>query len=86
MKHHNQFVRCLENIQDLSGQKLYEYALMLAGGAVHSLKTIKYNKKKDVYRITHHIDDTKETLTSNELKKSNIGKGIKLRSLIAIIN
>ena len=85
MKNHNQFIRCVENIQDLSGQKLYNYALILAGGAVFSRKTIKYTPKNKLYAILNHIDDSKEILTEKGLQKSNIGEAMKKRCLIAII-
>lgn len=82
---HNQFIRCVENIQDLSGQGLNEYALILGGGLVFSRKTIRYSPRKQRYNIHNHIDSTNEKLTERELLKSNIGNGMKLRSLIAII-
>jgi hypothetical protein len=85
-KNHNQFVRCVENIQDLSGQNYFDYALLLGGGGVFSRKTISYNERSKKYRIDHSIDGSHEYLTEQELKRSNIGKGMKLRSLIAIID
>jgi len=86
-KHHNQFVRCLENIQDLSGQKLYDYAITL--GVAYSRKTIKYNEKANTYTITNHIDNSKQTLNSNQImdtKCTNVGKAMKMRCLIALID
>lgn len=89
MKHHNQFVRCLENIQDLSGQKLYKYAVLVAGGMAHSKKTIRYYPASDMYQITNHIDRTKQVLTAKDMrdpKKTNIGTAMKKRCLIALID
>lgn len=86
MKNHNQFVRCLENIQDLSGQKLYSYALVLGGGGIFTRKTIKYDPKARRYYVTNRLDNTKEVLTKNALLKSNIGKGMIKRALIAVID
>jgi hypothetical protein len=85
-ENHNQFVRCVENIQDLSNQNIFEYALLLGGGGVFSGKNISYNDRSKKYTIYHSIDNSKECLTEKELKRSNIGKGMKLRSLIAIID
>ncbi len=78
-------MRCVENIQDLSGQKLYSYALLI-GGVAFSRKTIKYDTKKKVYRVTNHIDDSKEVLSEKELLKSLLGEGMRKRSLIALID
>lgn len=84
-KNHNQFVRCPENIQDLSGQKLNSYAVMLNGG-MYSRKTIRYIKKTKRYSIVNHIDESRESLTERELMRSNIGRAMKQRGLIAIID
>jgi uncharacterized protein YaaR (DUF327 family) len=87
-KNHNQFVRCLENIQDLSGQGLYEYALILGGSVFRSRKTISYDPKTKKYRIVNHIDDTTQTLTGKQImdrKYTNIGEAMKKRCLIAEI-
>ena len=87
-KNHNQFIRCLENIQDLSGQKLYNYAMLLNGGA-YSRKTIKYDKKRNQYEITNHIDETHQTVTEIEIINNRgtlLGEAIKKRSLIALID
>jgi len=89
MSSHNQFVRCLENIQDLSGQGLYEYALILGGAGVFSRKTIRYNKKTGKYHIINHIDGTKQTLTSKQIVSpsyTNIGEAMVKRCLIAVID
>ena len=89
MSSHNQFVRCLENIQDLSGQGLYKYALILGGAGVFSRKTICYNKKTKQYRITNHIDDTKQTLTAKQImdrKITLVGHAMEQRCLIAVID
>jgi len=86
MKNHNQFVRCVENIQDLSGQKLYNYAMILGGGGMFSKKTIKYDTVSKLYKIRHGIDNSKEEMTETELKKSLMGKAMRNRSLIAIID
>lgn len=88
MKNHNQFVRCLENIQDLSLQKHFEYAMLLAGGPAFSRKTIKYNKKTSKYNIHNHIDNTRQTLTEADIINNRgtlIGEAIKKRSLIVLI-
>ncbi len=86
-KNHNQFVRCLENIQDLSGQGLYDYAMILGGGGMFSRKTIKYNPKTKKYRIINHIDDSKFFLTGEEiLDGSIIGEAMSKRCLIALID
>lgn len=87
-KHHNQFVRCLENIQDLSGQGLYEYAIKLNSFMI-SRKTISYNPKTKKYKIINHIDDSKQYLTDKQMMNeeyTNIGKAMKLRALIAEID
>ena len=85
-QHHNQFIRCIENIQDLSGQKLYEYAMLLGGGFAHSKKTIKYISKTKKYSIVNHIDNSKESLTEKDFKKTLIFKAMAKRALIAIID
>jgi shikimate kinase len=87
-KHHNQFVRCFENIQDLSLQEKFEYVVVLGGGLVVSRKTIRYNTKTKKYEIYNHIDDSKLKLTEKELKSgkhSNIYEAMQKRSLIAEI-
>lgn len=87
-KNHNQFVRYLENIQDLSGQKLYEYAMLLNGNA-YSRKTIKYNPKTKLYSITNHIDNSKQVLSKKQIlnkKITLIGEAMIKRSLIALID
>lgn len=83
---HNQFIRCPENMQDLSGQKQYNYAVMLAGSGIYSRKTIRYIKKTGKYSITNHIDETRQSLTEKELMKSLIGKAMPARCLIALID
>jgi len=88
-KHHNQFVRCIENIQDLSGQGLYEYVVMLGGGLCGSYKTIKYNPKTKKFKVHNHIDDSTTSWTAKELmdkKLCVIGEAMQKRSLIAIID
>ena len=87
-KHHNQFVRCIENIQDLSGQGLFEYVVMLGGGLCGSYKTIKWNEKTKKFRVFNHIDDSTCFFTAKEMldkSKSVLGEAMQKRSLIAII-
>lgn len=87
-QNHNQFIRCVENIQDLTAQKHKEYVIRLNSG-IYSRKTIEYIKTKNKYKITNHIDNSKQILTEKELmneKITHIGKAMKLRALIAIIN
>lgn len=88
MKNHNQFVRCLENIQDLTAQKQYNYAMILNGG-LYSLKTIRYIKKTGKYSITNHIDDSKQSLTGGQMMNvslTHIGQAMSKRALIALID
>lgn len=87
-KNHNQFIRCLENIQDLSGQGLNNYALLLNGGCF-SRKTITYNPKTKKYKIINHIDNSTQYLTEKDIlnkKITNIAEGIEKRALIALID
>jgi len=87
-KNHNQFVRCLENIQDLTAQGQYEYS-MIVGGFMNSFKTIKYNSKTKKYNIVNHIDGSRECFKGSEMMNPNktlIGKAMKKRCLIAIID
>lgn len=80
MKNHNQFIRCLENIQDLSGQKKYNYVLILGGGIIHSKKKIKYDTKTKMYSINGYKVSDKQFMRELE------GKAMALRCLIAIID
>lgn len=87
-KNHNQFVRCIENIQDLSGMGHYEYAMLLNGGAF-SRKTIIWDKQDKLYRITNHIDGTFQDLTEAELMNplnTHLAEAMKKRALIALID
>jgi hypothetical protein len=81
-QNHNQFVRCVEQIQDLTIQKHYDYALLLNGG-VWSRKTIKYSAP--LYHIKNHIDNSKQILTKTLFLRSLMGQAMKKRSLIALI-
>lgn len=88
-KNHNQFVRCVENIQDLSTQGMYEYAILLMGGGMFTRKIIKYNPKtgKYVYSESGFGNGTKHAYTLEQLKKeTNVIKAMKNRALIAIID
>ncbi len=82
METHNQFVRCVENIQDLSLQGHYDYVLVLGGGGMFSRKDIEYKRKR--YYVFNHIDDTKEVMTEAQFKR-RFGKAMKLRCLIVQI-
>lgn len=84
MKHHNQFIRCIENVEDLSGQELYEYALLLAGGAGYSRKTIKYYEASDNFEVKSHSDDTTEIFSAINFRK-HFNNAMDKRSLIALI-
>ena len=88
-KHHNQFVRCVENIQDLSGQGLFEYALMLGGGLCHTRYRIKYNSKTKKYVVMEGgflASNSKKAYTKEQLaKETNFIKGMEKRCLIALI-
>ena len=87
-KNHNQFIRCLEQIEDLTLQKHFEYALVLAGESAFSRKTIKYNPKTELFKITNHIDNTHQMLSKRQLmdkKVTHIGEAMSKRSLIALI-
>lgn len=85
-KNHNQFIRCIENIQDLSAQKKYNYALVLGGGGIFSRKTIKYIPKTGLYYLKHHVDGAHFTITEKEFKRTLCAKAMKKRCLIAIID
>lgn len=78
----------MENIQDLSGQGLFEYVMILGGGLCGSRKTIKYNPKTKKYSVFNHIDDSKFVVSEKELlnpKLSMLGEAMKKRALIAEI-
>ena len=81
---HNQFIRCIENIEDLSGQEKYEYGLLVGGCAV-SRKTICYNKKTKKFVVENHIDDTTEKLTKKQMV-ARFKEAMDKRCLIAEIN
>ena len=88
-KNHNQFIRCPEQIEDLSLQGHYDYALLLSGGLVISRKHIQYLPKTKKFNIINHIDNTKQLLTKAQLmnpKITNIGKAMAKRALIAAID
>lgn len=62
---------------------------MLLNGGCFSRKTIKYNPKTQLYSIINHIDDSKQSLTDRQIMnkaETLIGKAMKLRSLIALID
>lgn len=88
-KNHNQFIRYPEQIEDLSLQKHYEYAILLGQGGFFSRKTIKYNPKTEKYTVTNHIDDTTQHLTRKQLLNrnyTNIREAMLNRALICIID
>ena len=88
-KNHNQFVRCVKNIQDLSGQGFYEYVMILDGGLCGSRKTIKYNPKTKKYSVKSHIDGSRFIVTEKQLlnpKLSMLGEAMRKRSLIVEID
>ena len=80
MKNHNQFVRCVENIQDLSLQEKYNYALVLGGGFAFSKKKIKYDQKTKMYSIDGY------KVSGKQFMKELEGKVMAKRSLIAVID
>ncbi|MFA7301790.1 MAG: hypothetical protein WC069_05790 [Candidatus Shapirobacteria bacterium] len=86
----NQFVRTPKQLKELIKEGHNNFALVLAGGlGIYSRKTIKYSDKTKQYSITNHIDNSKQKLTEKELMNESytlIGKALKLKSLIAIIN
>jgi len=68
----------------LADGKEHEFALMLAGGLCFSRKTIKLTKSGK-YKITNHIDDTRQLLTAKQIMDSsytNIGEGLTKRALL----
>ena len=75
-------VRDLEHLRKLTGEGHTHYALLLGSGAI-SKKTIR--RQAETYRITNHIDDTKQTLSEGELwTQSNIGKWLDGGALVAL--
>jgi len=87
-KSKNQIVQNINHLIELCGKGHQDYRLLLNGGA-YSRKTIKYSPKTKKFSITNHIDESKQKLTISEIvtgKETNIGKGILLSSLIAIID
>lgn len=85
-ENHNQFVRCVENIQDLSGQEHYDYGIILGGG-MFSRRDIEYRPKarKLKYRVFSYVDDTTYYMTEKELLAGIIGEAMQKRALIAEI-
>ena len=65
--------------------KRAEFALLLNYG-IYSRKTIKYDPASDVFSVWHHVDDTREKLAETELKKSNIGRGIRKGAFVKMEN
>lgn len=89
-KSKNKIVKDITHLRELctTGQK--NYAILLNGG-VFSRKTIKYYPQTlglDRFKITNHIDNTKQDLNRLEIldkEYSNIGEAMEKHSLIAII-
>ncbi len=65
--------------------KRADFALLLNYG-IYSRKTIKYNADAEVFSVWHHVDDTREKLPEIELKKSNIGIGIRMGAFVKMEN
>jgi len=60
----------------------HDYAIMLAGGLALSRKTIRFAPGGG-WRITNHIDDTKQVLSQPELwSESHIGLALDKRALV----
>ena len=86
---HNQFVRSIEQLIDLTRQNHHEYAMILGGAGLYSRKFIDYNPKTKIFKITNCIDNTKQKLTHKQLLNTQytlIGAAMPARSLIALID
>lgn len=71
-------ITTIEQLKKLAARKQgVECTILLNFGLVSS-KTIWFDKK---FHVTHHIDGTEESLTVNQITKSNIGKALKQGAL-----
>ena len=66
----------INSIEELKKECEESYDFFINFGGARSSKNITYDKDEDTFSIHHEIDDTFEDVTSENLKKSNIGRAI----------
>ena len=66
----------INSVEELKKECEDNYDFFIAFGVARSSKGITYDEDEDTFSIHHEIDDTFEDVTSENLKKSNIGKAI----------
>lgn len=66
----------IDSIEELKKECRESYDFFIHFGVSRSSKGISYDEEEDTFTIHHEIDDTFEDVTSENLKKSNIGKAM----------
>lgn len=87
MKPHSP-ITSITQLKKLSSQKPIDAFITLKGGLV-SKKTIRWMTKKKRFNILNHIDNTRQSLSEDELNDSsitNIGKAIRMNSLVIALS
>jgi len=70
-----------KELRQAIGKGTTSFAIMLGGGISMSCKTITLMKDKKRFRVTNHIDGSRQSLTGRQLyTHSNIGKAMKLKA------
>ena len=78
-----QRITSIEQLKSESLSAETEFALLLNYG-LFSRKTIRYDVNSGIFSVWHHIDDTQQSLTEAEVKKSNIGLGIRKGAFVKV--
>ncbi len=77
-------VDSLEDLEDRVRAGHHTFAILLAGGLAYSRKTIRRGRGRR-WIVKNHIDDTTQTLTSEQLwTESNIGIALERRALVQL--
>ncbi len=84
----NSNMKPINTIKELKEEavKGADFYILLKHGLV-SRKTIRYDKKKKIFTVYNHIDDTKQKLTEKELlllRYTNIGRAIRKGAFVKL--
>lgn len=78
-------IKHLKELADTKDKDPQEFLIRLGNGGMYSRKTIYYNKKKDMFYVTNHIDNSEQVLSPRQLNSksyTNIGEAIKKKALV----